>query len=189
MARVKVEPGGKVLVAVLIVSALLLFFLRVRASMNGENPSGKVPQLTPTEAPSTGISKPKASQKPAKEKAAPAPGSSMKSIKIFFDFNRAGINKNVYCIFDRIGEAVHNMGRQDYRIMIEGNADSIGPSWYNVELSRMRAVRVADSLSRRLGIPVKQIEVVANGSVKPLASNKTSEGRAENRRTEVHIYY
>ncbi len=189
MARVKIEPSGKVLIAVVVVGALLLLFLRVRASINkraSEAPSHqsssimKPPPMLATQSGMPG--------KPVKEKEAVSPEPNSEPVKIFFDFNRANINKNVYCIFDKIDEMVNRTGLQNIRIMVEGNADSIGPSWYNVNLSRTRAAHIADSLSRRLGIPLKDIELVANGSARPAASNKTSKGRAENRRSEVHIF-
>ncbi len=110
-------------------------------------------------------------------------------VRIYFDFNKAAVNKNVYCIFDRIQSIVREKGPQSVRVVVEGNADSVGPSWYNNLLSRRRAARVADSLSRRLGIPVRMISIVANGATKPIASNKTRDGRADNRRTDVLIYF
>ncbi len=77
----------------------------------------------------------------------------------------------------------------NHRIVVEGNADSIAPSWYSIHLLRMRAARVADLLSKCLEIPPDGIDVVADGSTKPFASNKTLDGRAENRRTEVLLYH
>lgn len=174
------------LVAVLILSALLLLFLRVMASMNKE--VSKPPPLS-VQKQSSRIPEKEVTRMPAEEKPITPPESSVKAVRIFFDFNRASINKNVYCIFDRIDEVVSRLGQENFRIVIEGNADSIGPSWYNFNLSKMRAARVADSLSKRLGIAMSNIELVANGSTKPAASNGTREGRAENRRTEVHIYH
>ena len=184
MARVKVEPAGKVLIAVVIIGALLLLFLKVIASSHKNNVTVESPQPSVVTKPSN-VAENKVTQKPAEV----TPPESNKPIKIFFDFDRASINKNVYCIFDRIDETVQRIGRQHLRIVIEGNADSIGPSRYNFSLSKMRAVRVADSLSKRLRIPLNTIELVANGSTRPVSSNETREGRAENRRTEVHIYY
>jgi len=183
-----------VLVAVFVVGALLLLFLRVRASINDSNISVKPPRPSSEETQPAHISENQIKLKPEEEKATTPPESNLpipsgEPIKIFFDFNRASINKNVYCILDRISEKVRRIGGQNFRIMVEGNADSIGPSWYNLGLSRVRAAHVADSLCSRLGIPLKNIELVANGSTKPAASNETREGRAENRRTEVHIFY
>ena len=188
MARVRIEPGGKVLVAVLVIGALLLLFLKVRASVN----SGKlvaVAQVQTTPVIPDPKSKTNQPSKIAADQQLASPRTAIEPIKIFFDFNRASINKNVYCIFDRIAGTIRELGEQNVRIMIEGNADSIGPASYNFVLSRMRAARVADSLSKRLGIPLDHIELAANGSTKPRASNITSAGRAENRRTEVHIFF
>jgi OOP family OmpA-OmpF porin len=188
MARVKVEPGGRVLIAALVVGALLALFLRVRASVNK-------PSAPPSSFPTTSVGVPTASvpqkekaKEPAKNEAEATRLSNSEPVKIYFDFNRANIDKNVYCIFDKIDEMIRSTGSQNIKLMIEGNADSVGPPWYNVDLSRIRAERVADSLSVRLGIPKRNIEIVANGSAKPAASNKTSDGRAENRRSEVHIF-
>ena len=174
------------LVAVIVVGALLLLFLRVRASVNGGNISVNQ-QVAPADT-RTMVSAENGARRADHEKEVIPARVAARPARVFFDFDRANINRNVYCIFDRIEEAVRQ-GRPASRIIVEGNADSIGPSWYNIALSRIRAMRVADSLSRRLGIPLKQIELLANGSAKPAASNGTREGRAENRRTEIHIFY
>ena len=176
------------LIAVLVVGALLALFLRVRASVNKPTaPPSSFPTTSAGALPASVPQREKAKE-PAKNEAEAARLSNSEPIEIYFDFNRANIDKNVYCIFDKIDEMVRSDGSQNIKIMIEGNADSIGPSWYNVGLSRIRAERVADSLSVRLGIPKRNIEIVANGSAKPAASNRTSDGRAENRRSEVHIF-
>ncbi len=206
MARVKIELGGKVVIAVVILGVVLLVFLRIMAATGTKsrvltgNPSptegsqsGVVRSTAPGQTKSEAIKskEPQPAATPERKTHAPSSVESETSggpIKIFFEFNRAGINKNVYCIFDRIENVIQQQGSHRLRIVIEGNADSIGPKWYNVDLSRRRAARVADSLSRRLGIPVKSIELVANGSSKPITSNRTRDGRAENRRSEVYIY-
>ncbi|HEY9166120.1 MAG TPA: OmpA family protein [Candidatus Kryptonia bacterium] len=109
-------------------------------------------------------------------------------IRIFFDFNRSNVNKNVYCIFDLIQASLGKNAAGRIKIRVEGNADSIGPSWYNMILSQKRAERVIDSLSRRLAIPRDRFEIVANGSTKPVSPNSTSEGRSNNRRVEVSVF-
>ncbi len=176
------------LVTVFVLCALLLLFLKVRASVNTSKPAA-LPQVQSAPEVRSPESETNPTSKPAVDKASATPSPSREAMKIYFDFNRASINKNVYCILDKIVQTVHGLGGQNFRIMVEGNADSIGPASYNVVLSRSRAARVADSLSGRLGIPLSRIELVANGSSKPIASNRTSEGRAENRRTEVHILF
>lgn len=191
MARVKIEPGGKVLIGLVILSALLFFFFRVivteepRATVSSKGSAADTSQAKAqqVEAEPTEQSDREGSQ--TVEQPVPQAGPAM----IFFAFNRARINKNVYCIFDRIEHEVRRQDQKPLRIVVEGNADSIGTKWYNVRLSRARAARVADSLSRRLGLPMSSFKIVANGFSRPIASNSTAAGRAENRRTEVYIYH
>lgn len=200
MARVKIERGGKVLIAIVVLGALLFLFFEFKPGASRKFPPAAPVEESPAVPPS-GQAPPKQEEgKPASKSIAekprePEPQPYMAGqtgekspVRIYFAFNKAGINKNVYCIFDRIESIFRRDGAQNLRIVVEGNADSIGPAWYNVELSRKRAVRVADSLSRRLGIPLRNITLVANGSSKPIASNSTRDGRADNRRTDIIIY-
>lgn len=199
MARVKIQPGGVALIAIVVLGALLFLFFEFKPAGKGprvEKPekisvaSNPAPQTSEETEPS--VSSGKISEIPA----TPAAGGTVREkggintpIRVYFAFNKAHVNKNVYCIFDRIQSIVRGEGESGIRIVVEGNADSIGASWYNVELSRWRADRVADSLSKRLGIPLKNFSIIANGSSKPIASNSTAAGRADNRRTDILIYH
>lgn len=198
MARVKIQPGGKVLIGLVVLGALLFLFFEFKpAAKKSRNivPS-RLPSVATT-APATEKSE-GAGNPPEVVAAKPATpmtrgqsagvGLPDSPVRIYFAFNRSHINKNVYCIFDRIQSVVRQRGAGGIHIVVEGNADSIGAPWYNVKLSRQRAARVADSLSARLGVPLNDITLVANGSTKPIASNRTAAGRADNRRTDVIIY-
>ena len=67
---------------------------------------------------------------------------------------------------------------------IEGNTDSVGDFGANQALSERRAASIVSYLVTR-GIPAARLVARGNGSVAPVASNKTPEGRALNRRTDV----
>ena len=69
-------------------------------------------------------------------------------------------------------------------IRVEGNTDSMGRETSNVRLSEKRARAIADYLVSR-GISRSRIVARGNGSSRPIASNKSPEGRAQNRRTDV----
>jgi NitT/TauT family transport system substrate-binding protein len=69
-------------------------------------------------------------------------------------------------------------------IRIEGNTDSIGPEGKNQRLSEARAQAILDYLVSR-GVDRTRIVARGNGSAHPIASNRTSDGRAANRRTDV----
>jgi outer membrane protein OmpA-like peptidoglycan-associated protein len=74
----------------------------------------------------------------------------------------------------------------DDRVKIEGHTDSVGDAKHNQALSERRATAVKTVLVSR-GVQEKQVEVYGYGETKPIADNGTSEGRAKNRRVELHI--
>lgn len=67
---------------------------------------------------------------------------------------------------------------------IEGNTDSVGDYGMNQALSEQRAAAIVSYLVSR-GIPSGRLVARGNGSAAPIASNKTPDGRAQNRRTDV----
>ena len=57
----------------------------------------------------------------------------------------------------------------------------------NMKLSDARAKSVRDYLVNNAAIPVERIDAVGYGPTKPIASNSTAKGRAQNRRVEFNI--
>jgi NitT/TauT family transport system substrate-binding protein len=76
-------------------------------------------------------------------------------------------------------------GFRDARIRIEGNTDNVGSYQMNKELSRKRAVAVAQYLAK--WFDRNRFVVVGNGPDKPVAGNDTPDGRQRNRRTDFEI--
>lgn len=74
----------------------------------------------------------------------------------------------------------------DDRIRIEGHTDATGSPARNEELSLRRAEAVREILASR-GVNPRQMLVQGAGSTRPIADNATPEGRAANRRVELHI--
>ncbi len=72
------------------------------------------------------------------------------------------------------------------KVRIEGPTDSVGNDTTNLKLSQKRADSVMAQLIK-LGIDPGRLEAVGFGETKPIASNATKAGRAENRRTEFNI--
>ena len=70
------------------------------------------------------------------------------------------------------------------RVVVEGYTDSIGSDAYNMKLSERRAETVRDFMVSK-GISPTRITTRGFGKANPIASNKTAEGRAENRRVEI----
>ena len=74
-----------------------------------------------------------------------------------------------------------------YIITLEGGCDSVGPADYNYDLSQRRANSVIQYLASKYNVPAHKIYVIGLGKDKPLGSNKTSAGRADNRRVDVRL--
>jgi len=66
--------------------------------------------------------------------------------------------------------------------VIEGHTDSTASDSYNQKLSERRAIAVKDMLVSRFGIAPSRLSAVGYGESRPVASNATKEGKAENRR-------
>ena len=75
---------------------------------------------------------------------------------------------------------------KDIQLNIGGHTDDIGNRESNIALSRKRAVFVQNVLINN-GLDPARINVVAYGPDRSIASNKTSEGRARNRRVEISV--
>lgn len=73
------------------------------------------------------------------------------------------------------------------RIRIEGNTDSVGSRVANMRLSLARANSIANYLTEKYNFDKNRFIIIGNGPDKPIASNDTPEGRAQNRRTEFEL--
>lgn len=72
------------------------------------------------------------------------------------------------------------------KIRVEGYTDSTGSRSFNEALSLRRAETVKNILETQ-GVPSKRVAISGFGPTKPIANNDTPEGRAINRRVELHI--
>jgi outer membrane protein OmpA-like peptidoglycan-associated protein len=77
-------------------------------------------------------------------------------------------------------------GNPDSNITVEGHTDSQGQRQYNMDLAKKRADAVRDQLVSR-GVAADRIKSVGIGPDRPIADNKTAEGRANNRRVEIIV--
>ena len=80
-------------------------------------------------------------------------------------------------------EARELFSRATY-IEIVGHTDDVGDDAYNMTLSQQRAKSVRDYLVSR-GLDANKVVTTGKGESKPIASNSTPEGRAENRRVQI----
>lgn len=89
---------------------------------------------------------------------------------------------------DKLAKVAEVLQQQppDKRITVEGHTDSIGTESANMRLSQARADSVRDFLISH-GVESSRIVAVGKGESTPIATNKTPEGRANNRRVEIVI--
>ncbi len=103
---------------------------------------------------------------------------------VHFDFDKATVRAVDRPILD---EAVATLKEEgSVAITVEGHTDSIGTEPYNQKLSVRRAKAVGDYLADH-GIARSRMTVAGFGESKPVASNDTADGRAQNRRVELHV--
>lgn len=104
---------------------------------------------------------------------------------INFDFDRATIKPSSFGILDEV-VSILRANPQVRLVRIEGHTDSIGSDAYNMRLSQRRANSVREYLVRR-GIEPSRLVAEGYGESRPLTSNATAAGRAQNRRTEFNV--
>ena len=103
---------------------------------------------------------------------------------IFFDFNKYEIKTNSQVELDKVVQLLND--NPTVKIQIAGHTDNIGSAADNLKLSENRAKAVIAYLSSK-GIDPKRLSFKGYGATQPIADNKTEEGKALNRRTELKV--
>ncbi len=103
---------------------------------------------------------------------------------ILFETGKATIRPRSYATLDQVVQVMRD--RSGIRVRIEGHTDSVGGEGANEKLSQRRAESVRVYLVDH-GVARERLEAIGYGEARPIASNATREGRAQNRRTEFHI--
>jgi outer membrane protein OmpA-like peptidoglycan-associated protein len=118
---------------------------------------------------------------------APAPKPVERTIildNVLFDFDKTAVKPDGAKILDRL--IVFLKENADKKVELEGHTDSVGTDKYNQNLSERRAAAVNAYLTKR-GVASSRITTKGFGESKPIADNKTAEGRAKNRRVEIKV--
>lgn len=104
------------------------------------------------------------------------------TLEVNFDTDK-DVVKPVY--YDELKEFADTVRRyHDVEIVIEGHTDSVGDDAYNKDLSQRRAQAVLDALVQQYGLYNSTFTAKGFGEERPIASNDTAAGRAQNRRVE-----
>jgi len=101
---------------------------------------------------------------------------------VFFDFDKYKLKKQYLGVLNRDSDLIKK--RENLLVTIEGHTDSFGTVAYNQKLSERRAKSVYNYLAKK-GVPASRLKTVGYGKLRPVADNRTKEGRAKNRSTEL----
>jgi outer membrane protein OmpA-like peptidoglycan-associated protein len=102
-----------------------------------------------------------------------------------FPSGKSIIQPEYFSLLSKVQEAIKIFPEK--HILLEGHTDSQGNAATNKRLSEERASAVREYIIANMGISREQVTSVGYGSEKPVASNKTREGRALNRRIDIVI--
>jgi len=99
-----------------------------------------------------------------------------------FEFDKSRLTVKADSLLDLV--AISLKRRPDVKVEVVGHCDWVGTEAYNQRLSIRRAEAVRDYLISK-GVQAENLTFTGFGETKPMADNKTAEGRALNRRVEL----
>ncbi len=102
-----------------------------------------------------------------------------------FDFDRSEVKPQYDAEIAEFAEFMQTYGNTN--AVIEGHTDSVGTEEYNQGLSERRANAVRNELVNEHNIPAGRVSTVGYGESRPVDTNSTDAGRANNRRIEAVI--
>ena len=103
---------------------------------------------------------------------------------ITFGFDRSDLQPQFYPVLDRVAATLNEYNQTV--VEVAGHTDSKGTDAYNQALSERRAASVGNYLMSK-GLMRDRFILVGAGESRPIASNDTEAGRAQNRRVEITL--
>ncbi len=107
---------------------------------------------------------------------------------VHFGFNKSDLSADAKAALDAFAKRVKDENKNVY-IEVQGHTDGIGSDKVNLTLGQNRAESVMRYLNMQQGFPLHRMNAVSYGKFKPIADNKTAEGRAKNRRVTLVVLY
>jgi uncharacterized repeat protein (TIGR01451 family) len=106
--------------------------------------------------------------------------------KVYFATNKDVILSRSFSLLAQVA-AVLRANPEITRVRVEGHTDSQSSDAFNLDLSQRRANNVRKRLVEEEGIAPERLEAVGYGESRPVDTNKTAQGRENNRRVEFII--
>jgi OOP family OmpA-OmpF porin len=101
-----------------------------------------------------------------------------------FDFDKSVLKPAAKTSLDNLVGQIKSLALEV--VIATGHTDSVGTDAYNQKLSVRRATAVKNYLVSK-GIDANRIQIEGKGESQPVADNKTSAGRAKNRRVQIEV--
>ena len=130
---------------------------------------------------------PEAKPAPAAPKPKPKPVAEKVTLAadVHFDFDKAVLKPEGRAKLDELVDKIKGMNLEV--VIAIGHADSTGSDAYNMKLSMRRAENAVKAYLVSKGIEANRVYTEGKGERQPIASNRTKEGRAKNRRVEIEV--
>ena len=111
-------------------------------------------------------------------------GMTVRLKNIYFDYDKTTLKEESFVELDKVVDFL----KQNPKVSVEisGHTDSNGPDEYNLNLSQGRSQSVVDYIVSQ-GIDASRLQAHGYGETKPIDTNDTDEGRANNRRVEFTV--
>jgi OmpA-OmpF porin, OOP family len=104
---------------------------------------------------------------------------------VHFEFDKSRLTPLGRRVLDEAAQKLKDS--PNLSVEIEGHTDSIGTELYNLGLGKRRAEVVKGYLVLRHQVDPKRMTTLSYGESRPIADNRTREGRALNRRVEFKV--
>lgn len=105
--------------------------------------------------------------------------------QVRFKFNSAKLDDTFKKVLDDIAQQLKQ--NPDVILVMEGHTDSVGNDDYNIQLGQKRVQAVVRYLVVDQEVPINRISDLSFGKAKPIAENKTKDGRAQNRSVVLRV--
>lgn len=106
-------------------------------------------------------------------------------VDVQFDTNKSDVKPKYHDELKKLADFLAEFPKAHG--VIEGHTDSVGDKASNMKLSQRRADSVRSYLIKNFGVAPERLQAKGYGPTKPRATNKTAEGKAQNRRIEANF--
>jgi len=102
---------------------------------------------------------------------------------IYFDTGKAEVKPESQAALQEVAKLLSR--DPNLKLLVVGHTDSVGQLEANMKLSQARAEAVVQALTKSHGVAASRLKAQGAGPIAPVATNRTEQGRAKNRRVEL----